>query len=65
MVDLEKAVDIVWHQGVLYQMKQLGLSGNVLNFVEDILKGRSIQVRVGAALSGTYFLENETPRAVC
>ena len=65
MVDLEKAVDIVWHQDVLYKMEQLGLRGNVLKFVENILKDRSIQVRVGAALSGTYFLENGTPRAVC
>ena len=43
-------------------MKQLGLRGNVLKFVEDYLKDRSIQVRVGAAMSSTYFVENGTPQ---
>ena len=43
-------------------MKQLGLRGNVLKFVEDFLKDRSIQVRVGEAMSRSYFLENGTPQ---
>ena len=43
-------------------MKQLGLRGNVLKFVEDFLQDRSIQVRVGAAMSSTYFLNNGTPQ---
>ena len=45
---------------VLYKMDQLGLRGNVLKFVEDFLKDRSIQVRVEAAMSSTYILENGT-----
>ena len=60
MIDLEKAFDLVWHQHLLYEMKQLGLRGNVLKFVEDFLKDRSIQVRVGAAMSSTYLVENGT-----
>ena len=65
MINLEKAFDLVWHQGLFYKMKQLGLRGNVLKFVEDFLKDRSIEVRVGAAMSSTYIIENGTPRAVC
>ena len=30
MIDLDKAFDLVWHQGLLYKMKQLGLRGNML-----------------------------------
>ena len=41
-VDLEKTFDLVWHQGLLYKMEQLGLRGNVLKFVEDFLMDRSI-----------------------
>ena len=37
MIDLETAFDLVWHQGLLYKMEQLGLRGNVLKFVEDFL----------------------------
>ena len=62
MIDLEKAFDLVWHQGLLYKMGTLGLRGNVLKFVEDFLKDRSIQVRVGAVMSSTYFLQNGTPQ---
>ena len=62
MIDLEKAFDFVWHLGLLYKMGTLGLRGNVLKFVEDFLKDRSIRVRVGAATSSTYFLENGTPQ---
>ena len=60
MIDLEKAFDLVWHQDLLYEMRTLGLRGNVLKFVEDFLKDRSIPVRVGEATSSTYFLENGT-----
>ena len=62
MIDLEKAFDLVWQQGLLYKMEQLGLHGNVLMFVEDFLKNRSIQICVGAAMCSTYFLENKTPQ---
>ena len=62
MIDLEKVFELVWHQGLRYKMGTLGLRGNVLKFVEDFLKDRSIQVRVGAAMSSTYFLENGTPQ---
>ena len=59
-IDLEKAFDLVWHQSLLYKMKHLGLRGNVLKFVEDFLKDCSIQVRIEAAMSSTYLVENGT-----
>ena len=62
IIDLQKAFHLVWHQGLLYKMEQLGLRGNVLQFVEDFLKDRPIKVRVGAAMSYTHFLENGTPQ---
>ena len=62
MIDLDKAFDLVWYQGLLDKMKQIGLRGNVLKFVENFLKDRSIQVRVGAAMSSTYIVENGTPQ---
>ena len=58
MIDLENAFDLVWHQGLLYKLKQLWLRGNVLKLVEDVLNNRTIQILVGAAMSSTYFLEN-------
>ena len=47
MIDLEKAFDLVWFKGLLYNMKQVGLHGIVFKFAEDFLKDRSIEVGVG------------------
>ena len=60
IIDLEKVFDLVYHKGLIYKMEQLGLHSNVLKFVEDFLKDCSIQVRVEAAMSSMYFLENGT-----
>ena len=43
-------------------MEQLGLRGNILQFTADFLANRSIQVRVGTALSNSYQLQNGTPQ---
>ena len=64
MIDLEKAFDLVWHQGLLYKMKQLGLRGNVLTFVEDFLKNRSMFASEQPCQARTSS-KMERPRAVC
>jgi len=43
-------------------MEQLGLRGNILQFTADFLSNRSIQVRIGTALSNSYQLQNGTPQ---
>ena len=35
--DISKAFDKVWHQGVLFKLKQSGISGNLLKIMEDFL----------------------------
>jgi len=62
MLDLEKAFDLVWHRGLIFKMRKMGLNGNILNFVTDFLSNRSIRVRVGAAVSNSYELQNGTPQ---
>jgi len=61
MLDLEKAFDLVWHRGLIFKMRRMGLSGNILNFVTDFLSNRSIRVRIGTAVSNSYELQNGTP----
>jgi len=42
------------------------LGGKLYNWVLDFLFGREIEVRVGAAYSSTYAVENGTPQgSVC
>ena len=37
---MSKAFDKVWHQGVILKLKQNGISGNLLNIIEDFLSDR-------------------------
>ena len=39
-VDMSKAFDKVWHQSVLFKLKQNGISGNLLKHMEDFLANR-------------------------
>ena len=36
-LDISKAFDKVWHQGVLFKLKQNGISGNLLKLMKDFL----------------------------
>ena len=62
MIDLKRAFDLVWHDGLLFKMTQLGLDGNIFKWVKDFLTERTIQVRVGTELSSVRRLENGTPQ---
>ena len=35
-LDISKAFDKVWHKGLLYKLKQNGISGNLLNIIKDV-----------------------------
>lgn len=62
MIDLEKAFDLVWHEGLLSKARSLGLNGNIINFIESFLKDRKIRVKVGTSISNAYTLDNGTPQ---
>ena len=61
-LDLEKAYDMLWREGVLIEIRKIGVSGAMFNYIKDFLKDRTFQVRVGQTLSETYILENGTPQ---
>lgn len=39
-LDVSKAFDQVWHKGLLFKLKSVGVSGNVLAWFEDYLSDR-------------------------
>ena len=61
-VDLEKAFDMIWHDGLLYKLKKYGITGNMFEFISNFLHDRTFQVSLGSALSETLNLENGTPQ---
>ena len=49
-LDIAKAFDKVWHEGLIFKLKQNGISGNLLNFCESYLHNRKQRV----ALTGSH-----------
>ena len=39
-LDISKAFDKVWHEGLIFKLKQNGISGNLLNLSCDLFKNR-------------------------
>ena len=39
-LDISKAFDKVWHKGFVFNLKQNGISGNLLNILEYFLRNR-------------------------
>ena len=39
-LDISKAFDKVWHKGLIYKLKQNGMSGKFLNIIKDFLDSK-------------------------
>lgn len=61
-LDMEKAYDLLWHQGLLIKLSRIGIKGNMFKWIECFLQDRYIRVRIGSAFSQSYPLENGTPQ---
>ena len=54
--DLEKAYDTTWRHGVIKQLQNMEVKGNMIRFIRSFLSDRSIKVRVGNTLSSLFKL---------
>ena len=61
-IDLEKAFDMIWHDGLKQKLLKYGLNGHILNWISKFLANRTFQVNIESALSDTFHLENGTPQ---
>ena len=43
-LDMSKAFDKVWHDGLIFKLKQNGIEGNLLNFFSNYLNNRKQRV---------------------
>ena len=39
-LDISKAFDKVWHEGLIYKLQQNGISGELMNVLTDFLNNR-------------------------
>jgi len=61
-IDVEKAYDMLWKEGLLIKLDMMGIKGKMYNWIMNFLLNRTIQVRVGCEYSPTYEIENGTPQ---
>ena len=50
-MDISKAFDKVWHEGLLYKLESTGISGNLLNLFRSFLNDRHQRVVLNGQLS--------------
>ena len=43
-MDISKAFDKVWHEGLIFKLKQNGISDDLLNILSDFLRNRNQRV---------------------
>ncbi len=61
-LDINKAYDSVWIEGLLYKLSKSGLSGCALGWLRNFLWDRSFCIRIGGHLSDFRSLENGVPQ---
>lgn len=53
-LDISKAFDSVWHNGLLYKLWRLGCPRHLLYLTKNYLINRKLQVKVGQSISHTF-----------
>ena len=61
-LDLEKAYDMVWAYGLLQELVNIGLKGNLPIFIYNFLNNRTIQVKINNFISEKFPMENGLPQ---
>ena len=61
-LDISKAFDKVWHEGLLFKLEQNGISGNLLKFFKSYLYNRKQRVVLNGAYSEYSLIESGVPQ---
>ena len=61
-LDISKAFDKVWHEGIIFKLKCNGVSGNLVNFFENYLSYRYQRVVLNGKESDWISLQDGVPR---
>ena len=60
--DVSKALDRVWHKGLLFKLQQNGITGKLLNRISSYLSERKQKVFVGSSMSSPSVIKAGVPQ---
>ena len=63
-LDISKAFDKVWYKGLLYKLKQNGISGNLLDTITDFLNSRKKRVALNGQFPSRTSIETRVPQGL-
>ena len=61
-LDISRAFDRVWHKGIIFKLKQLGVEGEALNIIESFLADRAQRVVLDGQVSDWAPVEAGVPQ---
>ena len=61
-LDISKAFDKVWHNGLLFKLKQNGIRGNLLKLIENFLSNRFQRTAINGKTSSWSSVEAGVPQ---
>ena len=61
-LDISKAFDKVWHEGLIYKLQQNGISGELLNILVDFLNNRKQRVVLNGQTSNWIDVKAGVPQ---
>lgn len=61
-IDIEKAYDMVWKEGLIYKIASLGIKGRILWWIREFLKERGFKVKIKGKFSERFEMQNGTPQ---
>ena len=61
-LDISKAFDKVWHEGLIFKLKQNGISGSLLTLFENYLCNRKQHVVLNDSCSDFFTIESGVPQ---
>ena len=65
MIDLQKAFDKVWHNGLLYKLTKLGLDQNVIFWLNTFFNAKKIHINIGTHNSTKFKPGSGVPQGSC
>ena len=60
-LDIEGAFDRVWHKGLLVKLQAVGISGKLLEIIDDYLNNRSLRVAISGKTSDQFPMRTGVP----